>query len=127
MHEDIKTSDQGIYAAVVRKGNHASTYVGSSYGNLGIENRVLNGHMNPTYRDTQPEKALYVAMKEPGATTSFVCLLRYRKKTSTGQVLLAEAVCAALFGTFGSRMYREIRLCELPIMEWNRVSTGVTP
>ena len=53
-------------------------------------------------------------MDDPEATTSFVCLLRYDQVVPTGQVLLAEATCASLFGTFDSELYRSIRLEGLP-------------
>ena len=57
-------------------------------------------------------------MDDPEATISFVCLLRYDQVVPTGQVLLAEATCASLFGTFDSEFYRNIRLEGLPNVRW---------
>lgn len=83
-----------------------------------MKNRILKNHLNPRYRSQNPFKALYIAMNKPNVTTSFVCLLSYKQRVPTGAVLLAEAMCASLFGTFDSERYREIRLSELPEVNW---------
>ena len=57
-------------------------------------------------------------MDQPGTTTSFVALLRYEQKVPIGAVLLAEAMCASLFGTLNSEPYRDIRLKDLPEINW---------
>lgn len=53
-------------------------------------------------------------MAETEVITSFICLLSYAEPVPIGQVLLAEAVCACLFNTFDSDLYRDIRLQCLP-------------
>ena len=53
-------------------------------------------------------------MEETGVITSFICLLSYAEPVQIGQVLLAEAVCASLFITFDSDLYRDVRLHSLP-------------
>ena len=57
-------------------------------------------------------------MNQPGTTTSFVALLKYEQRVPIGAVLLAEAMCASLFGTFNSEPYRNIRLRDLPEVDW---------
>ena len=83
-----------------------------------MKNRILKNHLNPHYRSKDPFKALYIAMNKPGTTTSFVGLLNYEQRVPIGAVLLAEAMCASLFGTFDSERYREIRLRDLPEVNW---------
>ena len=83
-----------------------------------MKNRILKNHLNPHYRSQNPFKALYIAMNKPSATTSFICLLSYKQHVPSGAVLLAEAMCASLFGTFDSERYRKIRISELPEVNW---------
>lgn len=97
----------------------AQCYVGSSYGHAGLQNRILYEHLNPNYRASQSSKALYKAMAVPGATTHFVLLAEYTTRTSTGQILLTEAVCTSLLSSLRTRTYRELRLDYLPAVDWN--------
>lgn len=117
--KDVFVTNQGVYAAVVRSAHKGvQAYVGSSYGQQGFSNRILNNHLNPIYRCKYSFKALHRAMDDSEATTSFVCLLRYDRVVPNGQVLLAEATCASLVGTFDSEFYRNIRLEGLPYVRW---------
>lgn len=75
--------------------------------------------MNPSYREGDPYKALYKAMDTEGSKTSFVLLARYPGRVATAQVLLTEAVCALLFGSLRAKLYWELRLLELPVVEWS--------
>ena len=59
-------------------------------------------------------------MAETEVITSFICLLSYAELVLIGQVLLAEAVCACLFNTFDSDLYRDIRLQCLPRVDMSR-------
>ena len=114
--------NQGVYAAFVQSAcGQVEAYIGSSYGQQGMKN-----HLNPRYRSQDPFKALYIAMNKPNVTTSFVCLLSYKQRVPTDAVLLAEAMCASLFSTFESERYREIRLSELPEVNWEYGLIGVT-
>ena len=72
-----------------------------------MRNGILKNHLNPNYRCKDPFKALYIGTNKPSATTSFVSLLSYQQSVSIDAVLLAEAMCASLFGTFDS--YRRLR------------------
>ena len=117
--KDVLVPNQGVYAAFVQSAcDQIETYIGSSYGRQGMRNRILKNHLNPQYRSKDPFKALYIAMNKPSVTTSFVGLLSYQQSVPIGAVLLAEAMCASLFGTFDSERYREIRLSDLPEVNW---------
>jgi hypothetical protein len=105
----------------------AQCYGGSSYGHAGLQNRILYEHLNPNYRASQPSKALYKAMAVPGTTTHFVLLAEYTTRTSTGQILLTEAVCTSLLGSLRTRAYRELRLDCLPAVDWNTGLNGSSP
>ena len=83
-----------------------------------MKNRIIKNHSSRIYRNKDPNKAFYIAMDEPGAKTMFVCLAKYKVKVPTVQVLLAEAVCCCLFGTYDSEQYRIMRPKELPVVEW---------
>lgn len=111
--------NQGVYAAFVQSAcSQTEVYIGSSYGQQGMKNGILKNHLNPHYRSKDPFKALYIAMDKPGTTTSFVSLLNYEKRVPIGAVLLAEAMCASLFGSFDSEQYRKVRLRDLPEVNW---------
>jgi hypothetical protein len=94
-------------------------YIGSSYGTSGLKNRIINGHQSQANRRREKEKPLYVAMEEQDTTTFFIPLIIYKEVVETGQVLLAESVCCAIFGTLNSEEYRQIRLEQLPKVDWN--------
>jgi len=87
-------------------------------GKMGFKPGFSNS-ISPTYRASEPGKALYKAIEVEGATTYFVLLAEYTTRTSTGQILLAEAVFTSLLGSFRTRAYRELRLDCLPIIDWN--------
>ena len=119
LQTDVLVPNQGVYLAIVQDpSGQVEAYVGSSYGQLGMQNRILKNHLNPHHRSQEPSKALYIAMNKPGATTWFICLVKFKQRVPIGAVLLAEDMCASLFGTFRSKQYREIRLSELSEVNW---------
>lgn len=121
LQKRILTSDQGVYAGfVLRTSGETYIYVGSSYGKGGLQQRVVNNHLRQSYRSREPDKPLYMAMDEFEARTFFVPLLRYKQGVPTGQVLLAESVCCAMFGSFRSPQYQQLRPDELPLVCWER-------
>jgi hypothetical protein len=92
-------------------------YIGSSYGKLGIQNRIKD-HLSQLYRENDTSKAFYIAMEKPGAATSFILLASYPTTTPVAQVLLTEAVCCSIFGTLKSKIHLRLRLKELPKVNW---------
>jgi hypothetical protein len=58
-------------------------------------------------------------MEEQDTTTFFIPLVIYKEVVEIGQVLLAESACCAIFGTLNSEEYRQIRLEQLPKVDWN--------
>ena len=78
----------------------------------------MGNHLHQTHRDKEPEKALYVAMKEEGSKTFFICLSRYKEIVPVGQVLLTESVCCSIFGSLRLPQYQELRFHELPTVNW---------
>jgi hypothetical protein len=58
-------------------------------------------------------------MDEPDATTSFIRLASYTEPVPIAKVLLTEAVCCSIFGSFNSELYCEPRMKELPKVDWN--------
>jgi hypothetical protein len=58
-------------------------------------------------------------MDEPGAITFFIRLSSYTEAVSSPQVLLTESVCCSIFGTFSLKQYQELRLKELPPVNWD--------
>jgi len=117
----LRTTDQGVYAGIVRQETgQVLLYVGSSYGKLGLQNRVFSNHLRPTYRAKYPFKALYSAMDKKKTTTSFILLAQYSKRVEQSQILLQGAICCFLFGSFGAKAYRELRAAELPEVDWKK-------
>ncbi|MCJ1246208.1 hypothetical protein MMC30_003414 [Trapelia coarctata] len=119
LQDEVRVSQQGVYAGIVQN-QDVKVYIGSSYGLLGLQNRVFRNHLNPAYRSHDRYKALYNAMDAPGAVIHFILLAAYDTRVETPQVLLTEAVCASLFDT-GSDMtqigqdsvtYRRLRALE---------------
>lgn len=49
-------------------------YVGSSYGQLGLENRIYQNHAKEAYRKRSGGKYLYDLMGESGTTWRFIAL-----------------------------------------------------
>jgi hypothetical protein len=80
---------------------------------------MIKNHLSQSYRNKDPFKAFYVAMEELGATISFIRLASYTEAVPIGQVLLAEAVCCSIFGSFNSERYCKLRLKELPKVYWD--------
>jgi hypothetical protein len=60
-------------------------------------------------------------MEEQDTTTFFIPLVIYKeiKVVEIGQGLLAESVCCAIIGTLNSEEYHQIRLEQLPKVDWN--------
>jgi hypothetical protein len=58
-------------------------------------------------------------MEEEDVATFFIPLVIYKEVVEIGQVLLAESVCCAIFGTLNSEEYRQIRPEQLPKVDWN--------
>ncbi|MCJ1272153.1 hypothetical protein MMC22_012061 [Lobaria immixta] len=91
LQRELETSNQGVYAGIIfAEDGEYTIYVGSSWGTFGLRKRVFSNHLNPTYRAREPNKELYVAMKECKAAT-FVKLAEYSTHHPPAQVILAEA------------------------------------
>jgi len=117
LQDEVRTSRQGVYAGIVQN-QDVKWYIGSSYGSFGLQNRIFHNHLNPAYRSHDQYKALYKAMDAPGAVTKFILLAAYDTRVETPQVLLTESVCASLFGSFRTRVYRNLRIEGLPSVNW---------
>ena len=55
----------------------------------------------------------------PGTTAKSACLAIFDEHQPTALILIAEAIMASLFGALGTQAYRELRLPELPTVDWN--------
>ena len=116
LEQELFIRRQGAYLGII---HHPSTYgaevyAGSSYGKMGLGNRILNNHRNAAHRRGIPQKILYQAMDRAGSTTNFLRLATYPPKTVTAQILLTEAVSASLFGTVQNKVYLDSRHPSLP-------------
>ena len=105
LQKELETTHQGVYGAVViQEDEDVEFYTGSSYGKLGLQNRVFKNHLDPAYRAREPYKALYMAMARPGAKTYFIALAVFKQRVPAELVLLAEATFMLLFGSLKTRI-----------------------
>ena len=116
LEAELHTGLQGVYLGLVHhpKTDGVEAYAGSSYGKRGLGNRIFNNHRNAAHRRGIPQKILYQSMDQDGATTDFLLLATYSPGTPATQILLTEAVCAAIFGTIQSPAYLGSRHPSLP-------------
>ena len=120
LENEILVSEQGVYIGIVRtESGLYLLYVGSSYGQKGLINRINKNHRSPSYRKKYPDKTFYVAMDTPGSITRFIRLIWFPNPVPTGLVLLAEAVCCSLFGSYDHAVYHRARPHSLPAVDWN--------
>lgn len=83
-------------------------YVGSAWGERGIGRRVRD-HLSPSHRETEPNKQLYVAWKEPGTTVHILHLVDWTETVSQHLVSIAESIAMVVFGTYKSVRYELFR------------------
>lgn len=93
-------------------------YVGSAFGKDGVGNRVHHGHFNQKHRDQESGKYLYRCMEHANADPWPVCLAQFPKPTDAAIVIILEAMMACTFGTYATKIYKELRPSVLPPVDW---------
>jgi len=90
------------------------TYIGSSYGERGLKSRV-GDHLSPSYR-LRNSCYHYDVMAKKGVQSFFMSLLRFpgRDVVPFSSVILAETVCAMLFGGYATIPFRTQRAALIP-------------
>lgn len=102
-----------------------SVYIGSSWGRLGVQNRVVKGK---TVRNGEPSRVVYQEMEQSGAITHFNCLFNFRTIVSAGLVLLTKAVFCTLFATYNNDLFHKLApCCCLPAVKWSKFLNRSSP
>ena len=90
------------------------SYIGSSYGQLGLQNRIFKNHAKESCRNRESGKFLYELLAQSGTTWNFISLAVFQTTAPKQLVLSAEAIMCSLFFSYALKTYREFRLPELP-------------
>ena len=108
----LHSSNQGVNLVIVfnpKWGSGPRIYIGSSWGESGLQNRIFKNHAKQSYRKRDNGKYLYALMDEAGTTWKFVALAVFRDTAPKQLVLIAEAIMCSLFSSYTLKAYRDFR------------------